>query len=85
MPRKLKVMFNSIFVKQEKHRAKKRKAAADQMGPVAISVLALIFIGMLGLSSLNDYLFFDRLAMGSLIVFALVGIHLLGKQQVKRN
>ena len=70
---------------QQKTQHQEKEAVRTNLSPIAITVLALVFAGMLALSSINDYLFFGWLAMGSSIVFALVGIHILGKQQVKRN
>lgn len=71
-------------LKQE-NKIQEKDVVRTKLSPIAITLLAFVFVGMLALSSLNDYLFFGWLAMGSCIVFALVGIHVLGKQQIKRD
>lgn len=81
----LKIMGYKTTLEQKKIRTKSNSKVATNISPIALTFLGLIFMGMLILSSMHDYLFFEWLAMGSSIVFALVGIHLLGKQQIKRN
>jgi hypothetical protein len=51
----------------------------------AYVLLGLVFGGFLTLSIMNDFLFFEWLSMGTFIVFALVGIHINGMNQVKRK
>ncbi|GGG36843.1 hypothetical protein GCM10011414_02760 [Croceivirga lutea] len=53
--------------------------------PLLLTFIGFIFGGMLTLSATNGFLHFGYLAMGSTIVFALIGIHVLGSQQTKRN
>lgn len=53
--------------------------------PLLLTLIGFIFGGMLTLSATNGFLHFGYLAMGSTIVFALIGIHVLGSQQTKRN
>ena len=72
-------------VKQQKTERQLSSKMSTSLNPIAITILALVFAGMLALSSLHDYLFFEWLTMGSCIFFALIGIHILGKQQIKRN
>ena len=64
---------------------KKVRTASNQINSVAYLLIGLCFGAFLILSAVNDYLFFEWLAMGAFIVFALVGMHFIGQKQIKRN
>ncbi len=64
---------------------KKTSTATNQLNSLAYVLIGLLFSVFLVLSVMNDYLFFDWLAMGSFIVFALIGFHFIGQKQIKRN
>ncbi len=63
----------------------KTKVNQFSLNSVAYIVLGLVFGGFLLLSALNDYLFFGWLAVGTFIVFALMGMHFNGQKQIKRK
>ncbi|MEN1786300.1 MAG: hypothetical protein AAGF77_14360 [Bacteroidota bacterium] len=52
---------------------------------VNYAIIGLVFGGMLFLSIWNGFLFFEWLALGTFIVFALMGIHFIGQNQIKRK
>jgi hypothetical protein len=64
---------------------KRTKINTASLNSLAYIVLGLVFGGFLLLSALNGYLFFGWLALGSFIVFALMGMHFIGQKQIKRN
>lgn len=64
---------------------KKTGAVSQQINTVAYLLIGLCFGAFLILSAMNNFLFFGWLAMGTFIVFALIGMHFIGQKQIKRN
>ncbi len=69
----------------EASKNKQTKVHEYNLNTAAYLIIGLVFSGFLVLSALNNYLFFGWLAMGTFIVFALIGIHFIGQKQIKRN
>lgn len=78
-------MSLGTLTRKQTGKTKTRSNSASILNQFAYVLIGLVFGGMLTLSAMNDYLFFEWLAMGSFIVFALVGIHIIGINQTKRN
>lgn len=64
---------------------KKTHTISSQVNSVAYLLIGLCFGTFLILSAVNDYLFFEWLAMGTFMVFTLIGMHFIGQKQIKRN
>ena len=69
----------------ETTKRKGTKANQTTLNTAAYLVLGMVFGVFLLLSALNGYLFFGWLALGTFIVFALVGMHFIGQKQIRRN
>jgi len=71
--------------KFETTKQKGTKVYQTTLNSMSYLILGLGFGGFLTLSALNDYLFFGWLAVGTFIVFAMVGMHFIGQKQIRRN
>ena len=63
----------------------KTDTAAYSINTIAYVLIGICMCVFLLLSSLNDYLFFEWLALSAFIVLALTGMHFIGQKQIKRN
>jgi len=64
---------------------KRSRAITHQVNITAYFLIGVCFAVFLILSALNDFLFFEWLAMGAFIVFTLIGMHFIGQKQMTRN
>ena len=78
-------MLFGITLKKQTKKTKSSIGNKTLVNQFAYTLLGLVFGVFLALSAMNDFLFFEWLCMGTFIVFALVGIHINGMNQVKRN
>lgn len=62
-----------------------KTTSKDAYYPIYFAIMGFIFGGMLVLSALNDFLFFEWLALSMSIVFGLIVIHLSGKNQTIKS
>lgn len=69
--------------KIETKRAKAKNA--ERYYPLYYALMGFLFGSVLLLSALNDFLFFGWLAISMSIIFGLMSIHLMGKNQTKRS
>ena len=66
-------------------RKKENAMVTDTSNMASYIAIGIGFGLLLVASAMNDFLFFGWLTMSAFIVFALMGIHFIGKKQVKRN
>ncbi|RDY59525.1 hypothetical protein [Flagellimonas nanhaiensis] len=62
------------------HKSKKE----ERYYPLYYALTGFLFGAVLVLSALNDFLFFGWLSISMSIVFGLMSIHMVGKNQTKR-
>ncbi|WP_222981971.1 hypothetical protein [Flagellimonas meishanensis] len=64
---------------------KEKTKNPERYYPLYFTLMGFMFGFVLLLSALNNYLFFGWLCISMAIVFGLMFIHLMGKNQVKRS
>lgn len=78
-------MLSKLTLTQKVDPSKEKVKGKERFYPLYYALTGFLFGGILVLSALNDFLFFEWLGLSMSIVFGLLSIHLIGDQQTKKS
>lgn len=82
---KFRIMLFKLPIAQKFTKRKDASRLNDALYPFYFTIMGMVFGGVLILSAVNNFLFFEWLALSMTIIMSLMTIHLLGDQQTIKH